>query len=108
MKQKYIIIASTTDDLSTNDVMDYIFHIKPVGIEIMRFNDLIKINVEIAPENRIRFNFNDKLYINRNEILSYWYRRGKVTPLKVTYIIRNRHINMPNGATTWGCLVLTI
>lgn len=74
-----IIVESTSDDASTNDVLDWIFSLS--NEEVIRFNDITFIeNITYKITNQknesLVFQANGKTFDNSN-IKSFWYRRGE-------------------------------
>lgn len=66
-----IVIQSSSDDLSTDDVEKWISHYRK---RVQRLNDTVRIN-SILLDNDISFSLEDKK-LELSKIRSYWYRRG--------------------------------
>ncbi|MEY8760684.1 grasp-with-spasm system ATP-grasp peptide maturase [Chryseobacterium tongliaoense] len=76
-----IIVESTSDDSSTNDVLDWIFSLS--NEKVTRFNDITFIeNITYKITNQknesVVFRANGKTF-NNSRIKSFWYRRGEFT-----------------------------
>ena len=76
MTNKRILILSSSNDISTNKVIDWINHF---GYEFDRFNDQIQVQIQKivlnSQEQYFIAYFNGTLVDSRN-YSSYWYRRG--------------------------------
>ena len=72
-----ILISSSTFDISTNYVIDWLLYFdNNCGEKIIRIND--DKDYEISFDGKTIYILKDDVYINLDTIKSYWYRRGRI------------------------------
>ncbi|WP_166919674.1 grasp-with-spasm system ATP-grasp peptide maturase [Flavobacterium poyangense] len=73
-----IVIQSTRNDISTNDVLDWLYFSQ--GNPVLRLNDSFVVE-SITIDEKVVFSF-ENTQLDLEEVSSYWYRRGNLCASK--------------------------
>jgi len=94
-----ILILSSADDVSTNEVIDWLIYSQITFIRI-NIESIVKIKLLKIPECKIIVEINkeskfEKIEIDLNEITGYWYRRDDINiDTTDVYLNKNENLNI--------------